>query len=169
MSTRSPRRRSSPHFPNGLPAAINAVAADPAYANLFSTASWSSRSTALTTPSPVDLVWTAQNYHDLHDPFLGPADLSKVNAAVRAALKPGGIYLIVDHADAAGTGLRDTNTLHRIDEASVKSEVTAAGFVLVGASDLLRNPADNHTLKVFDPAIRGHTDQFVLKFRKPRN
>jgi predicted methyltransferase len=152
-------------FPKAA-AAINAVAADPAYANVTVLVE---PINALTTPSPVDLVWTAQNYHDLHDPFLGPADLTKVNAAVRAALKPGGIYLIVDHADAAGTGLSDTNTLHRIDEASVKSEVTAAGFVLVGASDVLRNPADNHTLKVFDPAIRGHTDQFVLKFRKPRN
>jgi predicted methyltransferase len=146
--------------------AINALAADPAYANVSVLLE---PINALTVPSPADLVWTAQNYHDLHDPFLGPADLAKVNAAVRAALKPGGIYLIVDHADAAGTGLRDTNTLHRIDEASVKSEVTAAGFVLVATSDLLRNPADNHTLKVFDPAIRGHTDQFVLKFRKPRN
>jgi predicted methyltransferase len=145
---------------------INAVAADPAYANVTVLVE---PVNALTTPMPVDLVWTAQNYHDMHDPFLGPADLGKVNAAIAAALKPGGVYLVLDHAAAAGSGLADTNTLHRIDEASVKAEVAAAGFKLVATSDLLHNPADNHTLKVFDPAIRGHTDQFILKFRKARN
>jgi predicted methyltransferase len=119
-------------------------------------------------PAPLDLVWISDNYHDLHDPFFAPADLAKVNAAVFKALKPGGIYLIVDHRAAAGSGLRDTNTLHRIDEAAVKSEVAAAGFQLAGESEVLKNPADTHTLKIFDPAIRAHTDQFILKFRKPR-
>lgn len=118
-------------------------------------------------PVPVDLVWLSDNYHDLHDPFFAPAEVAKINAAVFKALKPGGIYLIVDHAAAAGSGLRDTNTLHRIDEATVKSEVEAAGFQLVGESEVLRNPADDHTRKIFDPAIRGRTDQFVLRFRKP--
>src|SRR5580704_9068170 len=97
-------------------------------------------------PAPLDLVWISDNYHDLHDPFFAPADLAKVNAAVFKALKPGGIYLVIDHAAPAGTGLADTNTLHRIDEASVKSEVEAAGFKLVGESDVLANPADTHTL-----------------------
>jgi predicted methyltransferase len=119
-------------------------------------------------PAPLDLVWISDNYHDLHDPFFAPADLAKINAAVFKALKPGGVYLVVDHRADAGSGLRDTNTLHRIDEAAVKSEVEAAGFQLVGESDVLKNPADNHTLKIFDPAIRSHTDQFVLKFRKPK-
>jgi predicted methyltransferase len=119
-------------------------------------------------PAPLDLVWISDNYHDLHDPFFAPADLAKVNAAVFKALKPGGIYLIVDHRAEAGSGLRDTNTLHRIDEATVKSEAAAAGFQLVAESDVLKNPADNHTLKIFDPAIRSHTDQFVLKFKKPK-
>lgn len=118
-------------------------------------------------PKPLDLVWLSDNYHDLHDPFFAPADLAKINAAVFRALKPGGIYLIIDHAAEPGSGLRDTNTLHRIDEAALKAEVEAAGFVLAGESDVLRNPADNHGLKIFDPAIRGRTDQFVLKFRKP--
>jgi predicted methyltransferase len=118
-------------------------------------------------PKPLDLVWISDNYHDLHDPFFAPADLAKINAAVFKALKPGGIYLVLDHAAAAGSGLRDTNTLHRIDEAAVKSEVEAAGFKFLGESDALHNPADDHTLKIFDPAIRGHTDQFILKFQKP--
>ena len=119
-------------------------------------------------PAPLDLVWISDNYHDLHDPFFAPADLAKINAAVFKALKPGGTYLVLDHAAEVGSGLRDTNTLHRIDEAAVKSEVEAAGFQLVGESDALRNPADTHALKIFDPAIRAHTDQFILKFRKPK-
>jgi predicted methyltransferase len=120
------------------------------------------------TPEPVDLVWTSQNYHDLHDSLYGPANMMTVNKAIYAALKPGGIYIVLDHAAAPGTGTRDTQTLHRIDEAAVKSEVEAAGFKLIGESNVLRNPKDDHTLKVFDPAIRGHTDQFILKFQKPR-
>jgi predicted methyltransferase len=118
-------------------------------------------------PVPLDLVWISDNYHDLHDPFLAPSDVAVINAQVFKALKPGGIYLIVDHRAEAGSGLRDTNTLHRIDEAAVKSEVEAAGFRLVGESDALANPADDHTLRNVDPAIRSHTDQFILKFQKP--
>ena len=119
-------------------------------------------------PEALDLVWISLNYHDLHDPFFAPADLAKINKAVFAALKPGGHYVVIDHAAAAGSGLRDTNTLHRIDEASVKSEVEAAGFRLEAASDLLHNAGDPRTANVKDPAIRGKTDQFILKFRKPK-
>jgi len=119
-------------------------------------------------PAPVDMVWISDNYHDIHDPFFAPAEAAKVNAAVFKALKPGGIYLVLDHAAPAGSGLADTNTLHRIDEASVKSEVEAAGFQLVAESDALRNAADDHSKLVFDPSVRGHTDQFILKFRKPK-
>lgn len=118
-------------------------------------------------PVPVDLVWLSDNYHDFHDPFFAPADVAKINAAVFKALKPGGIYLIVDHSAQKGSGLAATNTLHRIDEATVKKEVEAAGFELVGESNVLRNPADDRTRKIFDPSIRGKTDQFVLRFRKP--
>jgi predicted methyltransferase len=119
-------------------------------------------------PEPVDMVWTSDNYHDLHDPAFGPADLAKVNKSVYDALKPGGIYLVLDHAAQPGSGLRDTDTLHRIDEAAVKKEVEAAGFKLVGESKVLRNPADDHQKRVYDPAIRGRTDQFILKFQKPK-
>ena len=112
-----------------------------------------------------DVVWTAQNYHDLHN--AAPEMLPLVNRAVFAALKPGGYYVIVDHAAAAGSGVSATNTLHRIDPAVVKAEVTAAGFVFDGESTVLANPADDHMKMVFDPAIRGHTDQFAYRFRKP--
>jgi predicted methyltransferase len=120
-----------------------------------------------TAPEPLDLVWISLNYHDLHDPFLAPADVAKINRAIFAALKPGGLYVVIDHAAATGSGLRDTDTLHRIDEASVKSEVEAAGFKLEGESALLRNAGDPRSANVRDPAIRGKTDQFILKFRKP--
>ena len=119
-------------------------------------------------PSSLDLVFTAQNYHDLHlAPF--PADTAAhVNAAAFAALKPGGRYVIVDHHAVAGSDLGAANTLHRIDIEAVKREVTAAGFVLDGESDILANAADPRTASVFDASIRGRTSQFMLRFRKPR-
>lgn len=123
---------------------------------------------SFTAPEPLDIVWTSQNYHDLHDPFTGPPDIAAVNRAIFSALKPGGVFIVLDHAAPAGSGLADTNTLHRIDEAAVKTEVEAAGFVFEGEDNALRNPQDPRTAAVFDPSIRGHTDQFVLKFRKPR-
>ena len=118
-------------------------------------------------PEPLDLVWTAQNYHDLHDSFMKPLDIAALNAALYRALKPGGVLIVIDHAAQAGSGLRDTETLHRIDPASIRAEITAAGFVYEGESTVLRNPDDSHTLLVFDPAIRHRTDQIVLRFRKP--
>ena len=118
-------------------------------------------------PSGLDLVFTAQNYHDLHlAPF--PADTaSRVNAAVFDALKPGGLYVVIDHHAAAGSDLAAADSLHRIDIEAVKREVTAAGFVLDAESDLLADPADPRTANVFDPSIRGKTSQFMLRFRKP--
>ena len=122
---------------------------------------------ALTAPKPLDVVFTSQNYHDYPDKFMGPTDPALLNKAVFAALKPGGVFVIVDHVAETGSGLRDTDTLHRIDPEIVKTQVTAAGFVFDGENDVLRNPADDHKVKVFDKSIRGHTDQFVFKFRKP--
>jgi predicted methyltransferase len=121
----------------------------------------------ITLDKPVDLVWTVENYHDLPNDGRGEPALNAFNAAVFKALKPGGIYVVVDHVAPAGSGLTDTGTLHRIDPAIVKKQVLAAGFTFVGESKALANPKDDHTLKVFDPAIRGHTDQFAYKFRKP--
>jgi predicted methyltransferase len=118
-------------------------------------------------PSGLDLVFTAQNYHDLHlDPFAEDT-AAKVNAAVFQALKPGGLYVVIDHHAAAGSDLAAADSLHRIDIEAVKREVTAAGFVLDGESDLLAVAADPRTANVFDPSIRGKTSQFMLRFRKP--
>ena len=122
---------------------------------------------AFATPRPLDVIWSSQNYHDLHDSFMEHADVATIDRAFFRALKPGGTLLIIDHAAEPGSGLRDTETRHRIDPAQIRREVEAAGFVFAGESEALRNPADDHRLRVFDPAIRGRTDQVVLKFRKP--
>jgi len=118
-------------------------------------------------PAGADVVVTVQNYHDQHlKPF--PVDTAaKANAAIFKALKPGGVFLVIDHAALAGATTAP-DALHRIDIAQVKSEVEAAGFKLEAESPILANPADPHTALVFDPAIRGKTDQFILKFRKPK-
>ncbi|WP_395396741.1 methyltransferase [Novosphingobium sp. BL-8A] len=120
-----------------------------------------------TVPQPVDLFWTVQNYHDVANEG-GEEALKAFNAAVFKSLKPGGTYVVIDHADGAGSGLSGTSTRHRIEKSVVVRQVEAAGFKLVGESQVLANPQDDHLTKVFDPAIRGRTDQFVLKFRKPR-
>ena len=119
-------------------------------------------------PAGLDLIFTAQNYHDLHLTPFGADTASKVNAAAFAALKPGGLYVIIDHYAAAGSGLSAANDLHRIDIEAVKREVTAAGFVLDGESQMLANSTDTRTANVFDASIRGRTSQFALRFRKPR-
>ena len=120
-------------------------------------------------PGQVDMVWTTQNYHDFKNNKLPTGDLAQAfNAEAFRVLKPGGTYFIVDHEAAPGAGATQTSTLHRIEDTVVRREVEAAGFKLEAESNLLRNPADSHTAKVQDPSIRGKTDQFILKFRKPR-
>ena len=89
-----------------------------------------------------------------------------MNRKILAALKPGGIYLVIDHNAENGSGWRDASTLHRIDPAAIKSEVTAAGFELVQDSPLLANPADDRKQSMRAEGIRGKTDQAVLVFRK---
>ena len=119
-------------------------------------------------PSGLDAVFIRQNYHDLYDKFMGPADVPAFNKAVFAALKPGGVYVVLDHAAAAGSGISATDTLHRIDPARVKADVLAAGFKLDAESSILASASDDHTKNVFDPAVRGHTDQFLYRFKKPK-
>jgi len=121
---------------------------------------------SLNVPVRADLVWTAQNYHDVHIAG-GATGVALLNKAVFDALKPGGLYVVLDHAGAAGQDEATMAKLHRIDRALVVREVTAAGFVLDGESMVLRNPADPLNIAVFDPAIRGKTDQFILRFKKP--
>lgn len=158
----------SPTAPADAPepaARLAPITSDPHYANV-AVSTLSVRVAPIALPQDVDVVWTSQNYHDFHNvKELNVVDLDK---AVFSALKPGGIYIVLDHAAEAGSGFRDTSTLHRIDEDAVKQEVESAGFKFVGESGALRNKADAHTEKVFDGAIRGHTDQFILKFQKPK-
>ena len=158
-----PRRAEAPADSPDPAAATVAIAADPNYSNVTAQTQPLARISA---SEPVDVVWTSQNYHDLHN--AATIDVAAFNRSVFEALKPGGVYIVLDHAAASGSGTRDTSTLHRIDPATVKAEVEAAGFVLAAQSDLLHNKDDAHTAKVFDPQIRGKTDQFLLKFRKPK-
>jgi predicted methyltransferase len=118
-------------------------------------------------PSGLDAVVIRQNYHDLYDKHMAPVDVAAFNKGVFAALKPGGVYLVLDHAALAGSGIGATETLHRIDPARVKTDVLAVGFKLDAESSMLANPNDDHTKSVFDPSVRGHTDQFLYLFRKP--
>jgi predicted methyltransferase len=144
------------------PPAQDTIAADPNYSNVKSL--HIPLQSGLAVPTPADLVWTSQNYHDVKN--VPNVDMAKFDKAIFDALKPGGVFIVLDHAAAPGAQV--TNTLHRIDPAVVKQEVTAAGFKFEGESKLLANAADDHTKAVFDPSLRGHTDQFVYKFRKPK-
>lgn len=126
-----------------------------------------SHANTLSLPTGADMIWFRQNYHDLYDPFMGPADVPAFNQAVYRALKPGGRFVIIDHAAPDGSKLAATNTTHRIDPAVVKSDMAAAGFKFIGESNVLRNPADPRTKLVFDASVKGHTDQFVYVFQRP--
>jgi predicted methyltransferase len=117
-------------------------------------------------PEPVDVAWTSDNYHDVYG-FVGADAAAQMDAAVFKALKPGGVFVVVDHVANAGTSSISSHTLHRIDPETVKQQALAAGFKLEAESSVLRNPDDKHDMAVFAPALRGHTDQFALKFRKP--
>ena len=143
---------------------IKALAADPGYSNISVI---EGPINGFNAPQALDLAWTSQNYHDLHN-WVSADDLAAFNKAVFTALKPGGIFIVLDHVAASGAPADVTETLHRIDPAVVKKEVVAAGFKFEGESDVLKNPADDHTAKVFDAGVRGKTDQFILKFRKPK-
>lgn len=116
---------------------------------------------------PLDVIWTSWNYHDLHLSRLH-SDMAKIDANFFKMLKPGGVMVIVDHVALPGSPPVETaDKLHRIDPAIVKTEMQAAGFLFDGESGVLNNPADPHTALVFDPSIRGKTDQFAFRFKKP--
>jgi len=149
--------------PDAPPPPILAVAADRHYSNVNVVMQ---RLTEAKPSGVFDLVWTTQNYHDFHN--LKDLDIATINRTLFEALKPGGTYFVVDHVAEAGSGTRDTDTLHRIDPEAVKQELKAAGFVFVAESKMLRNASDPHSGKVFEGAIQGNTDQFILKFRKPK-
>ena len=142
--------------------AAAAIAAEPGYGNVTVVPIQ-----PLPKLPPLDLIWTSWNYHDLHLTRVH-ADMAAVDKGWLAMLKPGGVVVIVDHAALPGAPPVETaDKLHRIDPAVVKTEMTAAGFVFDGETNVLANPADPHTKIVFDPSIRGKTDQFAFRFKKP--
>ena len=122
---------------------------------------------SFTFAEPLDAIITVQNYHDLHLKMAPPGTAAYIAGRLFAALKPGGVLLVVDHVANTDPGFTAPDTLHRIDPAAARAEIESVGFKFEGELDVLRNPADPHTALVFDPAIRGKTDQFVYKFRKP--
>jgi predicted methyltransferase len=141
--------------------AVKAIAAEPGYRNVSVV---TATETNLGTGALLDLAFTAQNYHDLYGK--SPDVAARFDAAVFASLKRGGTYLVIDHVANAGD-VEAPGKQHRIDPALVKAQVLKAGFVFVGESDVIRNAADDHAKGVFDASVRGQTDQFVYKFRKP--
>jgi predicted methyltransferase len=123
---------------------------------------------ALKFAEPLDAIITVQNYHDLHLKFAPPGAAKAIAGELFAALKPGGVLLVIDHVANADPEFKVPDVLHRIDPAAAKAEIESVGFKFEGESKLLRNDTDPHTDNVFSPAVRGKTDQFVYLFRKPR-
>ncbi len=115
--------------------------------------------------APVDAIFMSQLYHDQ---VWQKIDIAKMNASIFAALKPGGVFFVIDHVGPDVKTSEQIDKVHRIEPSLVKEQVLAAGFKLEAQSDILKNAADPHTANVFDPSIRGKTDQFVFKFVKPK-
>jgi len=155
------------HFKNDPVGLTRSLAKEPDRANVEAVSADLVAMPAVT--QPADVVWLHLFYHDLHTTLMQArgATAANFNRAVYERLKPGGSYVIVDHAAAAGAGTSDAQALHRIDPASVREEVEAAGFVLDAQSTTLANENDPHSIKVFDPSIKGDTDRFVYRFVKP--
>ncbi len=158
-----PKRPDAPPDRPEPAAAVNAIAADPHYQNVTVSVE---KLAELKLPANLDMVWTSQNYHDVHN--VKDLDIGAFNKAVFDSLKPGGTYIVIDHATEKGAGFSATSTLHRIDPEAVKTEVMAAGFEFVGSSDVIANSADDHKTAVFEKGVHDKTDRFLLKFRKPK-
>jgi predicted methyltransferase len=155
------------HFKNDPVGKMQALAKEPGRENV-EVVSMNLVAMAAATPS-VDVLWLHLFYHDLHTALMQGhgATAAQFNRAVYERLKPGGSYVIVDHAAATGSGTSDAQALHRIDPASVRKEVKAAGFVLDEESSMLANKDDPHSIKVFDASIKGVTDRFAYRFTRP--
>jgi predicted methyltransferase len=158
-----PKRPDAPADRPEPAAAVRAISGDPHYSNVNVSVE---KLAELKLPPKLDMVWTSQNYHDVHN--VQGIDVGAFNKAVFDSLKPGGIYIVIDHATEKGAGFTATSTLHRVDPDAVKSEVMAAGFEFVGSSDAIANSADDHQAKVFEQGMHDKTDRFLLKFRRPR-
>jgi predicted methyltransferase len=116
---------------------------------------------------PLDAIVTVQNWHDLHLKMSPPGFAAAMAKRLYDTLKPGGVLLVVDHVATNDPGFTAPDKLHRIDPAAARAEIQSAGFKFDGSLPLLANPADPHTASVFDASIKGKTDQFIYRFRKP--
>jgi predicted methyltransferase len=144
--------------------ATRALSKDPHYSNVTVLMQPAAQ---FTVPVKADLVWISQNLHDYPDRFMGSVQPAALAGSILHSLKPHGLLVVVDHAAEYGSGMRDTEKTHRIDPLIVQSQVESAGFSLDGESTVLRNTSDTHRIVVFNPAVRGRTDQFVFRFRAP--
>lgn len=145
--------------------AVKQLAADPAYSNVTVLVEPAAK---FSIPVKADVVWTSQNYHDYLCNFMGPVDTKLLAQSILQSLKPHGLFVVVDHAAEEGSGLRDTESTHRVDPQLVRTRTIAAGFKFEAESTVLRNPNDSHQQLVFNPLIWRHTDQFVYRFRAPK-
>jgi len=158
-----PKRPDAPADRPEPSAAVRAIAAEEHYKNVTVAVV---RLVEFKLPEKLDMVWTSQNYHDVHN--VKDIDVGAFNKAIFESLKPGGIYIVIDHATEKGAGFTATQTLHRSDPEAVKTEVMAAGFEFVGSSDVIASSADDRTKPVFEQGMRDKTDRYLLKFRKPK-
>ncbi len=149
-----------PTFNEALKTGVDPIIASPAYANVSKI---EQPFGAIRAPEPVDVAWISENYHDFKNMGQFSTDTNAMDRAVFAALKPGGTFIVTDYVAAAGSGTRDTQSLHRIDPEVIKREVTAAGFMLEAEGNALTNPSD-------DLAVRSKqgSSQVMFRFRKPR-
>jgi len=154
------------HFKNDPVGLMRTLAREPGRENVDAVSADLVALTEVT--QPADVLWLHLFYHDLHTALIKDrgATADAFNRAVYERLKPGGFYVVVDHAAAIGTGTSDAQSLHRIEPASVRKEVEAAGFVLDAESTILAKKDDPHSVKVFDPGVKGETDRFVYRFVK---
>jgi predicted methyltransferase len=155
----------NPFFAQYFGEAFTALLATPAFANVVRIDGPVDQ-LALPTDGSLDAVLMVMAYHDL---FLGKEDRAALNRKVFGALKPGGVYGIVDHEAGPGVGATKVEGLHRIEKQVVITEIEAAGFRLAGEAGFLHNAADDHSKAIFAPEIAGKTDRFVLRLEKPRS
>ena len=155
------------HFKNDPVGNMRTLAKEPGRANVEAVSADLVAMPEVT--QPADVLWLHLFYHDLHTALMQSKDATAAdfNRAVYDRVKPGGYYVIVDHAAAGTAGTSVAQSLHRIDPASVRKEVEAAGFLLDAESNMLANKDDPRSVEVFDPAIKGETDRFVYRFVKP--
>src|SRR5579872_3138117 len=155
------------HFKNDPVGLMRTLAKEPGRENVEAVSADLVAMPAVT--QPADVLWLHLFYHDLHTALMQArgATAADFNRAVYERLKPGGSYVIIDHAAAVGAGTSGAQALHRIEPASVRAEVEASGFVLEAQSTMLASKDDQHTIKVFDPSIKGKTDRFAYRFVKP--